>query len=97
MEFPFDTTLSVQWTPSVIREAKEFFIVRWGFEGSTRIHVEFNLRPDDNALDISHYTLSPFGSFTHIERDASNLMPFISILLRALLSRPLVLRRTLYS
>jgi len=38
-------------------------------------------------LDISHYTLSPFGSFTHIERTHQILMPFISILLRALLSR----------
>ncbi|MFI5263849.1 MAG: S8 family serine peptidase, partial [Candidatus Kapaibacterium sp.] len=70
---PFDTSIAVQWTPPISVTPKDFYIVRWRFEGSSRIYVEFNIRPENNALDISHYTLSPFGTFIRIERDPSNV------------------------
>ncbi len=69
---PFDTTAKLQWTPPIVHYPIQFYIVRWRFEGSRRIHVEFSLRPDDNALDPSHYTLSPFGKIVNITRDPLN-------------------------
>lgn len=69
---PFDTTANVTWRPRFNVFPKDFYIVRWRFEGNTRIHLEFNLRPDDNALDIIHYTLSPFGKFIRVYRDTEN-------------------------
>jgi hypothetical protein len=69
---PFDTSQRMSWTPQTDPIAKDFYIVRWRFEGNTRIYVEFNLRPDDNALDVSHYSLSPFGKISSVSRDISN-------------------------
>ncbi len=69
---PFDTSLTISWKPQVVVSIKDFYIIRWSFEGNLRIHLEFNLRPDDDALNISHYSLSPFGTFTHVSRDTTN-------------------------
>lgn len=69
---PFDTAALVTWRPKIAVFAKDFYIVRWRFEGSSRIHLEFNLRPEDNALDVLHYSLSPYGKFTRVYRDAAN-------------------------
>jgi hypothetical protein len=46
--------------------------VRWRFEGSRRVHVEFNSIPGDDALDVSHYELSPFGKLTKVYRDTAD-------------------------
>lgn len=69
---PFDTSLRTKWTPREIPAPQEFYIIRWRFEGNSRIHVEFNLRPDDNALIADNYTLSPFGKFSRVYRDTAN-------------------------
>ncbi|HET9136259.1 MAG TPA: S8 family serine peptidase, partial [Candidatus Kapabacteria bacterium] len=69
---PFDTSALTKWTQSPAVSALDFYIVRWRFEGSTRIHVEFSNRPDDNALIISNYTLSPYGKLLSVERDPAN-------------------------
>ncbi len=69
---PFDTMTSLNWTPTAVVIELKFFIVRWRFEGSSRIHIEFSLPPDDNALTISNYTLSPFGKIISASRDPLN-------------------------
>ncbi len=69
---PFDTNRIITWRPKVTSTVKPFYVVRWRFEGSSKIHLEFNLPPDDNALLASNYTLSPFGTIITVSRDASN-------------------------
>jgi subtilisin family serine protease len=69
---PFDTAQRIPWTqPTIVNELR-FYIVRWRFEGNTRIHVEFNERPSDSALDVRHYTLSPYGTLSRVYRDPAN-------------------------
>ncbi len=69
---PFDTVAALQWTPETAPVNEKFYIVRWRFEGSSRIHIEFSLPPNDNALTISNYTLSPFGKIISASRDPLN-------------------------
>jgi hypothetical protein len=69
---PLDTSQMSTWHALAVPSDSAFYIVRWQFEGNARIHVEFNLHPDNNALDISHYVLSPFGKFYRVYRDTAN-------------------------
>ncbi|MEI8134963.1 MAG: S8 family serine peptidase [bacterium] len=69
---PFDDSEKISWKSDAILTAEEFYITRWKFEGTTTIFVEFNLLPDDNALDPSHYTLFPFGKIGYVERVVGN-------------------------
>jgi hypothetical protein len=69
---PFDTSRVVSWTPKADAEKKRFYIVRWRFESYKKIFVEFNTRPADNALDVTTYSLTPYGRLISVERDGSN-------------------------
>ncbi len=69
---PFDTSTNKHWSSSNIAAITNFYIVRWLFEGSSRIRLEFNLRPDNDALVASNYSLSPFGKIISVYRDAAN-------------------------
>ncbi len=72
---PFDTThyLAFDVRPDTIPE--RFFIVRWTFDQSSaglRIHVIFNETPGSDALDVSHYSLSPYGTLVRVSRDTAD-------------------------
>jgi hypothetical protein len=72
---PFDTIGNLAFTVSPNVTSDQFYIVTWTFETSdsgTRIHVVFNAPPADNALDVSHYTLTPYGTLVGVYRDATN-------------------------
>ena len=72
---PFDTISDLTFAVSPDTTPDRFYIVVWTFETSdsgTRIHVVFNSLPADNALDVSHYTLTPYGTLVGVYRDASN-------------------------
>ncbi|HET6513086.1 MAG TPA: hypothetical protein VFH43_12905, partial [Candidatus Kapabacteria bacterium] len=70
---PFDTTQKITFIyPEDDADSARFYAVRWRFEGSRRIRVEFNSIPGDDALDVSHYDLSPFGELTRVYRDTSD-------------------------
>jgi hypothetical protein len=75
MNSPFDTTQRMKIYTSFTIHLTPFYIVRWTFEQSDaglRIHVVFNGVPADNALDVSHYALSPYGSLVRVTRDAKD-------------------------
>ncbi len=73
---PFDTAhyLAFQVPPDTIPD--RFYIVRWTFSqgpNGLQIHVIFNEQPDTaSALDVSHYTLSPYGTLTSVSLDTAN-------------------------
>ncbi len=72
---PFDTStyLAFQVPPDTAQD--HFYIVRWTFEqgpDGIRIHVIFNEEPDSSALDVSHYTLTPYGTLINVIRDSSD-------------------------
>ncbi len=72
---PFDTAhyLAFQVLPDTI--LPQFYIISWTFDqGSNglQIHVIFNEQPGADALDVLHYTLSPYGTLTGVSRDTSN-------------------------
>ncbi|HYM21151.1 MAG TPA: S8 family serine peptidase [Candidatus Kapabacteria bacterium] len=69
---PFDTSRLATWKPATPVPNPEFYITRWRFEGASRIHIEFSMRPDDNALVVSHYSLTPFGRLLVVSRDPAN-------------------------
>lgn len=58
--------------PEPTQDTHRFYIVRWRFEDSRRIHVEFNSIPSDDALDVGKFTLSPFGRLLRVYRDPTN-------------------------
>lgn len=72
---PFDTAdyLAFQVPPDTAPDL--FYIVRWTFEQGSdgiRIHVIFNEQPDSSALDVLHYTLTPYGTLTSVSFDSAN-------------------------
>ena len=72
---PFDTVdyLTFQVPPDTAPD--RFYIVRWTFEqgpNGIRIHVIFNEEPDSSALDVLHYTLTPYGTLINVIRDTSD-------------------------
>lgn len=69
---PLDTGLAGTWQHTSEEPPRRFYIVKWRFEDSRRIAVEFNARPADNALDVSRYTLSPYGTLVLAYRDEAN-------------------------
>lgn len=70
---PLDTSVKISFTqPETSEDTARFYAVRWRFEGSRRVHVEFNSIPGDDALDVSHYELSPFGKLTKVYRDTAD-------------------------
>ncbi len=69
---PLDTSVTSKWSADIVFPIADFYIIRWRFEGSSRIHLEFNMRPDDNALLVSNYMLSPFGKIIDVKRDPSD-------------------------
>ncbi|HET6399939.1 MAG TPA: S8 family serine peptidase, partial [Candidatus Kapabacteria bacterium] len=72
---PFDTTDYLAFQVPLDTMPDRFYIVRWTFEqgpNGIRIHVIFNEQPDTNALDVSHYTLTPFGTLTGVSFDSTD-------------------------
>jgi hypothetical protein len=69
---PFDTSVRIEFAVQPVVGLRRFYIVSWTFDGSSRIHLIFNAVPGADALDVSHYTLTPFGIITSIERDPSD-------------------------
>jgi subtilisin family serine protease len=70
---PFDTAQRFVFVqPSASDDTARFYVTRWRFEGSRRIHVEFNSQPSDEALDVQFYSLSPFGKLQRVYRDTAN-------------------------
>jgi subtilisin family serine protease len=72
---PFDTThyLSFQVQPDTA--ISRFYIFRWTFAqglNGLQIHVIFNEQPGASALDVLHYSLSPYGTLTSVSRDTAN-------------------------
>jgi subtilisin family serine protease len=65
---PIDTTPAI-WHFSRPTAEKYFYIVKWRFTESHLAHVTFNLEPADNALDISHYSMTPYGNLVKAYRD----------------------------
>jgi hypothetical protein len=70
---PFDTSRRVAFTqPLIDDDSARFYAVRWRFEESKRIRIEFNSIPGDDALDVDRYTLTPFGDLIRVYRDTSD-------------------------
>lgn len=72
---PFDTAHGVTFEVRADTIVERFYIVRWTFdqtEKGLRIHVVFNEQPGQNALDVTHYSLSPYGTLLKVERDPDN-------------------------
>ncbi|HEY3876860.1 MAG TPA: S8 family serine peptidase, partial [Candidatus Kapabacteria bacterium] len=72
---PFDTVHYLSFQVPIDTALPRFYIVRWTFENSMtglEIHVFFNAEPGTDALDISHYSLSPFGTLNTARRDTAN-------------------------
>ncbi|MBS1903167.1 MAG: S8 family serine peptidase [Bacteroidetes bacterium] len=69
---PFDTTARITWEEHPIVATAAFYIKQWSFQSGNRIRVLFSMRPDDNALLTSNYTLSPFGEIGSVTRDPAN-------------------------
>ncbi len=72
---PFDTAdyLAFQVPPDTA--IARFFILSWTFDqgpNGLQIHVIFNEQPGADALDVSHYSLSPYGTLTSISLDTAN-------------------------
>jgi subtilisin family serine protease len=72
---PFDTAhyLAFQVLPDTI--LPQFYISSWNFDqgpNGLQIHVIFNEQPGASALDVSHYSLSPYGTLTSISADPGN-------------------------
>lgn len=71
---PFDTAVKNAFVQPVDdADSARFYAVRWRFEGSRRVRIEFNAIPGDDALDVSHYTLSPFGDLIRVYRDTAEV------------------------
>ncbi len=72
---PFDTADYLPFQVPSDTAPDQFYIVRWTFvQGANGllIHVVFNEEPGANALDVSHYTLSPYGTLTSASRDTAD-------------------------
>ncbi len=72
---PFDTTDYLAFIANAIAVPDRFYIVRWTFyQGANglQIHVVFNEQPNSNALDVTHYSLSPYGTLTGVSLDTTN-------------------------
>ncbi len=72
---PFDTAgyLAFQVLPDTA--VAQFYILSWTFDqgpNGLQIHVIFNEQPGANALDVSHYSLSPYGTLTSVSLDTAN-------------------------
>jgi hypothetical protein len=65
---PLDSNI-IQWRFEYKPIQEKFYITKWRFENSQRIHVTFNQQPSDNGLDVLHYSLSPYGTVVHVYRD----------------------------
>jgi hypothetical protein len=79
---PFDTTLHIAWQTLPDSIPNRFYIVRWNFEQLTsgvRIHVVFNEAPGTNALDGSHYSLSPYGTLVRVYVDVGSDMQLVAL------------------
>ncbi|HET6510699.1 MAG TPA: S8 family serine peptidase [Candidatus Kapabacteria bacterium] len=70
---PFDTTQRITFTQPIIDDdSARFYAIRWRFEEGKRIRVVFNSIPGDDALDVSHYDLTPFGDLLRVYRDTTD-------------------------
>lgn len=73
---PFDTADYLAFQVSADTTVPRFYIVSWTFDQGPKglqIHVIFNEQPGSDALDVSHYSLSPYGTLTSVSRDTTNL------------------------
>jgi subtilisin family serine protease len=70
---PFDTAQRSAFTqPLVDDDSARFYAVRWRFEESKRIRIEFNSIPGDDALNVDRYALTPFGDLIRVYRDTAD-------------------------
>src|SRR5579883_425027 len=72
---PFDTVHYLVFNVSHVVTLDRFYIVSWTFDqgpNGLRIHVIFNEQPSSDALDVSHYSLSPYGTLTNVSIDSAN-------------------------
>ncbi len=72
---PFDTAdyLTFQVPPDTA--PNQFYILSWTFDqgpNGLQIHVVFNEQPGADALDVSHYSLTPYGTLTSVSLDTAN-------------------------
>lgn len=75
---PLDTATSYVFSISAAASREHsFYILGWGFLGGNKIHVTYSLEPNDSALDVSHYSLSPYGTILHAERDTADIRSVI--------------------
>lgn len=68
---PLDSSI-ISWKFDYNLPEEKFYITKWRFENPQLIHVTFNQQPSDNGLDISHYTLSPYGTILRVYRDTQD-------------------------
>jgi hypothetical protein len=70
---PFDQA-TIKFTIDTPQSFNTFFIVRWTFLNTTRIHVTFNHIPANDGLGTIHYAITPYGRITKIERDPNDTL-----------------------
>lgn len=70
---PFDTAARFTFVqPTLNDDTAQFYAIRWRFEGGRRIHIEFNSMPNDEALDVQYYSLTPYGKLLRVYRDTAD-------------------------
>ncbi len=70
---PFDQT-PVSFMIDSVQSFNHFFIVRWTFLGTSKLHVTFTHVPASDGLDSSHYSITPYGRIIKIERDPNDTL-----------------------
>ncbi len=75
MNSPFDTLSRVTWNAPIATTPERFYIAHWYFEqlpSGVRIHVVFNVPPAQGANDITHFSLSPYGTLDKVYPDPAD-------------------------
>jgi len=67
---PVDTAIKLTFNLIPPTQEQRFFISNWRFEDGKKIHLTYNLVPGESALEVSHYTLTPYGEVIKITRDS---------------------------